>query len=133
MLIKMHHFWYKTRASKIFLEKSNIPNNLGISLYPANSNCSSFSVVMISAIFLKWMQIQISQRLWLKIPTWPWTITGFTRVFYDDVLIELDNKLAFTNRELFLIRDFLAETTKVESDNRGLRLELQSLFQIDWI
>ena len=88
---------------------------------------------MVSAIFLKWMQIQISQRLWLKIPTWPWTLTDLTRVFYDDVLIELDNKLAFTNRELFLIRDFLAETTKVESDNRGLRLELQSLFQIDWI
>ena len=46
------------------------------------------------------------------------------------VLMELDNKLAVTNRELSIIRDFLAETTNVESDNRGLRLELQRLSQI---
>jgi len=71
------------------------------------------------------IQIQISL-------TRTWTLSDLTRVFHD-VLIELDNKLAFTNRELFIIQDFLAETTKVESDNRGLRLELQSLFQIDWI
>ena len=44
--------------------------------------------------------------------------------------MELDNKLAVTNRELSIIRDFLAETTNVESDNRGLRLELQRLSQI---
>ena len=83
-----------------------------------------------NSIYEKCVQIWISQRHNFK-PTLVMDLTLSIPCFF--VLMELDNKLAVTNRELSIIRDFLAETTNVESDNRGLRLELQRLSQIHWI